>query len=571
MLQPVHSLSSGQAYRQLIRQARAPRAANGDLAVTHRIHFYVGSTLVRCLVQNLKDQSWTEANNLSVNDLTDSAKLKESLQTILTVIGISMDRCAVVVHLAHPFHTNQMVDIAGSSTPRSVLLAYQPQKAILENISSMVSTHTWIEAPFAKTPVAPRCERRLFDGLAQAASELSPSGLYSLTVLSAPLEAIGAAIASARLDKATQPSMMWIYYDSFSVLAGIVPGGDCIGISRIDHAAEMLPRNIAKSVNETALNWGLIKPQIIIVRCGSLPTQAALNALTNSLSAIAPTFSTESADILESPSGSPALPYETTLWQPTLIPADFPQEKVRFALQSFYVLSPDQQEAIVPPNFAKMASVLHHSRWLFWFGVVAILGWFGFTAFAAIQSEEWNGSEERVSQAQAELTKLTQNLNDLRTFSQRFAPRSSALVTFHLLPRLFPDNSGVTVNRVEFTQRFQGDQLSRGTARSTNASADALGWEWIWTVRGRATTVGAEHLQTLGDGATVRTKIVDSLQSCQLPSDEQMNVVSSVNFSEERPLGQNPPLPGAITTREFQLVLTVQTSAKSPLAVPVGK
>ncbi|QQL44481.1 hypothetical protein [Sulfuriroseicoccus oceanibius] len=580
------TLSAVKAYRQACMVANSSsRASNPDwYKPAHQVGLQwhirtTGSPRLASAVYSESDQAWSDGPNLNLPQLRSMDALEAAIDEILKRHPKAKS-LGIVLHIADEFATTEIFEDFSDWNQLDALseqLSTNPHSLIGDEGMATEDT-SWriIPTPGAITP--PICttvaiSHRYQEVLANLRALGEKRNFPIVTEgVSAPLAFL--ALLPAFLDFENEaPKLVVLHYHKFSALSIFSPNGELIKVRALPHRGRPHPPNLSDTLTAAVHANELQKPQIILVPMTSTDIEPLVTQLHATLhldddpviDVIKPGVEPVTQCAGSRPEMLMALPDYTASEHSNTFKMLGGQG---WAFQDF--LAPPADESAAIPSWKEMQLLKLSKLAKPVFALVAI-GALGLTmtgVISAISNESWQYDETTTSMLNGEINLLQQKQKAHAHWENILADRTSAWTTLELIARIFPKDSGVLVENVEYSARVE--QAKKG---------NTLPFARSWTITGAATDVGEEHLTSLNsrDGiSAVFTEITDAtgIQSFDPSSDTRqllINVTLGNNPQYNRSARVTRPLDLENCPTRFTMKIDLQYSAKDDLALTRGK
>lgn len=569
LLQP----SLRQLYVQASRQSALRRDADGLPVCQARWHIELTTTGPKSHLQRLSSNHWQEGPPLTPAALADEGQMAETLRQVARHAETAPEYVQMIVHVANElFYNQQRSDLPPAirdyAKVRRALLHADPARVVADDIRTYLTADTWMDAPGpAEGRIALRLPLNRWAALRQAYETVCKGGLYRIAVTHAAVESLAVSIRLA-LESDKRPFLHFLTFSQFGVIAAVSPTGTVTLLRRVEMPAGEPARDIARQLDEVATVGGLTHAGLVLVPMSDVPVQKIVDRIINSHGTQEPVYdkaalvtlsSAVVADRLKQEGASGAvecLKPHHLFWIESFW--DKAQALRESCDHGFYSRTAAQNEVILPVGLGLYPRLINAVRPVTIAAATAAIAWMFWTAADAVRDPAWKltmgqrqASEKALRLKETELDHTEQN-------KRRMATRGSVALTGFVTQTLFPQGSGVTLEKLNF------DFTPLLAADSTNRQQ--IGGTLIWVYRGRATGEGLKKVEAIAaDSGLVRNALREASGRLGLPSlvpnsSAEVKVSSSVQRGTSN---QGDSL--------FELRIERRIDSQSELALPVAR
>ncbi len=242
-------------------------------------------------------------------------------------------------------------------------------------------------------------------------------------------------------------------------------------------------------------------------------------------------------------------------------------------LQRFWILSrqtfwPDNQESRdsrLPKNLALLMIGLRIGRIVGVLLLVGLVGWFALIIATAYQGEALRALPDLIGGKRAEFERLNSTKQYLTKWDKILRPPSQAWSTMELVLGLLPEGKDILWEKLDYAIK-QADSKPAGK----NATTAPGGFFRQWIIDGFCNDPGRTALERLQETSTL-TKLFDltatRLEDPSFAASGSRTV--KADLREEANTQSGPATQGGSLPYKFRLVVTENTPANDPLALPV--
>lgn len=573
MLTNPTQLSLGKLYTQASRQARVKREDDGLPVRIARWHIQLNGASVKSHIQRLATNEWLPGPGLSPGAMADEGELGAALRQAAQIAQTTPQYLEVVVHVANEFLYNQQRSdlpnhILNNAKVRRALLHTDPASMMADDIKSYLTSDTWMDAPgLSDGRIALRLPCNRWTALRRAYESACKSGLYRLTVTHAALEAL-AVSGKLALGTGAKPFLHFIYFSNFAMISGITASGTVTLLRRVEMPGGEPSRDIGRHLDDAVVASGLSHAGLALVPMSDLPPKRVLEKIIeshgnqeplydkNTMVNLSTTVLTSSFKQMGATGVIEDLRAEHLFWTESFWNS---VESLRESCEgSFYFRTSDENEALLPLGLGIYPFVINALRPFVIAGAIAVVLWCVATFLQAATDPDWRiklkdktDSETALQSKRLELDRTAQNKG-------RMTPRGTTALTVILTSTLFPEGSGVTLEKASF-------DLNPILAADLG-KRQQLGLSLVWTYRGRASAEGLKKIETItADSGLALRAMRQAATALGMPSlAPETNGELKLSSNIQRGVSsQGDTL--------FELRIERLIDSVSPLALPVAK
>ena len=584
-LENPENLNAFQAYRQANRiAANTSRGSNSDWhKPAHELdlqwHLRItGSPRVRSAVFSASTGKWSAGPKLNLPNLRSQDAIEAAVSDVLSAHQ-GATGLGVILHIADEFATTEIFedfqDWDGLPELNDQLIANP--NAVLGDDSAVAEETSWriVPTPGAITP--PICTTiaisHRYSEVLEILRRIGEQRNFPIVTegISAPLAFLS--VLPAFLDFTTEePQLVVLHYLKFSALAIFSPAGELIKLRALPHRGRPHPPNLSDTLATAIAANELHSPRIVLIPM----TTIEIEPLVTQLNATLDTEEELMIDIVK-PGAEAATNCEDSRPEMLVAQKEFQGAELSntfkmlgaegWAMQDF--LPPERIVTVAQPSWGDFRTLRASkiAKTAMAFAAVAIFAYSLFRVISVTTQPSWQHDEVATAELQMQLGELGRVDKEYKHWNNLLTNRSTAWTTLELVTHMFPADSGVTVNSLDYSARV--DVGVKGTAASFTRE---------WKMVGIATDQALELIQKLNSRngmqeifAEVAAETgVDSFD----PSPETRQLIVNIQQSEN-PLYRSgspmtsPPSPENCPYR-FELRVSQQFTAEDSMAVTLN-
>lgn len=567
--------------------------------------WFEGGRDVLSAALSLKDHTWRAGPALPLATLTTSENVEQLLAAALSpaVFGCKPKAMGVILHIADEFALSKLDENtapAASSEDLQILrynLIDQPLE-VLEDKKVSDELTSWRLLPFpGAKPSHSRCtavtisrNRESFLQKLIAAGE-NASIPVRVSITSAPIEAL-AAIPTV-YSPTSQGSLVVMPYLKFTAVFLLNAAGDLVTARSLSHRSDIpIPVGLGEILWNMSVRAEMVgideSPSVFVVGSNA----QIIKAIKNELDPASPhgrTFRVDSIDLsdhkdLASIPGRRLefLIYDSASAKQMAASGSFFSKSATFghlwswaAKQSYFNTA--KIDALYPSlgDFRLMKL----ARWgigMMLAVILSLAGYGGYLLFTAMNHPSWKLTPEQVKKAEETNAKLIVESRQIEQTTHLLKPRSHGWANLEFLYQLFPEDSGVRLER--FSYQLDSDKSARPSGKGPTPTH--LGMLRTWTLKGLIQSKGLALLSDLNSQRGLTTffeKVAKNTGDTSFLPDSTR--LLTVTLTQSRNSRFDPQASSSDVVRDptvafpfsFEATITQTISEKDPLALPVDK
>lgn len=581
-LENPENLNAFQTYRQACNiAAHTSRGNNPDWhKPAHEVdlqwHLRItGSPRVRSAVHSISEGKWSNGPKLNLPNLRSQDAIETAVNDLLSSYP-NAKSLGVVLHIADEFATTEIFEDFRDWDALSDLneqLITNPNAVIGED-SAVAEETSWrvVPTPGAITP--PICTTvaisHRYAEFLQILRQLGETRNFPILTegLSAPLAFIS--VLPAFLDFTTGDSQLVVlHYLKFSALAIFSPAGELIKLRALPHRGRPHPPNISDTLATAIAASELSSPRIVLIPM----TTTEIEPLVTQLQATLDLEEELMIDIVK-PGAQAATKCDET--RPEMLIAQKEYQGVElsntfrmlgqegWSMQDF--LSQPKSITSLQPSWQdlKLLNASKIAKPVLALVAIAVLAFALFRSIGAMTQPSWQHDENSTALLQAELGQLGRTNKSYQHWDNLLSNRSTGWTTMELIAQMFPADSGVVINEVDYSTRVD-----------SNSKSQTSGFTREWEITGVATEDSLALLQKLNSRAGIQevfTTIAEHTGVASFdPSPDTRQLLVVVERSENTQYDPDAPLSAVPISENCPYRITIrvtqQFSEKDPLAI----
>jgi len=581
-LENPENLNAFQTYRQACNiAAHTSRGSNPDWhKPAHEVdlqwHLRItGSPRVRSAVHSLSEGKWTNGPKLNLPNLRSQDAIEAAVNDLLSSHP-NAQSLGVVLHIADEFATTEIFEDFRDwdALPELNNQLITNPNAVIGEDSAVAEETSWrvVPTPGAITP--PICTTvaisHRYAEFLEILRQMGETRNFPILTegLSAPLAFIS--VLPAFLDFTTGDSQLVVlHYLKFSALAIFSPAGEMIKLRALPHRGRPHPPNLSDTLATAIAANELNNPRIVLIPM----TATEIEPLVTQLQATLDLEEELMIDIVK-PGAEAATKCEET--RPEMLIAQKEYQGVElsntfrmlgqegWSMQDF--LSQPKSVTNLQPSWQDL-KLLHATKIakpVLALVAIAVLAFALFRSIGVMTEPSWQHDENSTALLQVQLGELGRTNKSFQHWNNLLSNRSSGWTTMELIAQMFPADSGVVIDEINYTTRVD-----------PNTKSQTSGFAREWAITGVAQEDSLALLQKLNSRSGIQEVFATIAQTTGVnsfdPSPETRQLLVVVERSEntqydpKAPRGTVPKIetsPYRITIR-----VTQQFSEKDPLAI----